>query len=729
MRRLKCVLLVIVICASMFTVARADGGFSSDDIDISDLLFGETNEDISYATPSFSDMELVAENDSLKLYFNPTGLDIFLVSNTGKVWSNVITDEYYHQESPVAEVSSQLVTVNAADKKGNVNEYILYDGSNKNISADYDIKNNKLTLDVSVANVGLSFKVIFGISKDGFYYHVPDKDIKENGGKIISLSLLQNFGASRNDEDGYVFYPDGSGAITRFGKNNNASSSLYQFPIYGSSDLTYVQLQRNWDDNIYGALLPVYGIKQTNDGLVAVVDKGAADAKINVALPGYQLDNIYRTYITYNYRSYSTTEFNNATISSLVDERTKVDRKCWYYFLDGENNNYSGMANRVREHLISKGKLGKKNNAENIPLSLNLLCGVQKNGMFTSSLEKMTTFKQAKEIVSWFNSNGADNLDVLLSGWSKGGWDTLPTAIKAESGLGGKSELKKLDNFCDNKGISLSLEADVIMADSNTGKFNARNHAVRNYFGDFFKDKTGKKYLLNATLVMDNAYKTFKNSYSDFGVSLLTVGKIAFPDYNNKNVCTTQEIINSYVSFMKKAQKDKISVSATTGNAYILPYVDMIYSLPQSDSGYTFASESVPFYQMVVHGYVQYTGVVGNTHYDFDRCVLEWVETGSAPSFILTYQKTSKLLETAYDEVFSSEYSVWKDKIIKTYKKLNSDFKEFNNETISSHEKIAEGVYRITYSNQKAVYVNYNSEPFSVGENTVEGKNYLIMGE
>ena len=65
MRRLKCILLAIVICASMFMVVKADNQFSSDDIDISDLLFGETTEDISYETPSFSDMELVAENDNV----------------------------------------------------------------------------------------------------------------------------------------------------------------------------------------------------------------------------------------------------------------------------------------------------------------------------------------------------------------------------------------------------------------------------------------------------------------------------------------------------------------------------------------------------------------------------------------------------------------------------------------------------------------------------------------
>ena len=728
MRRLKCILLSCLIALSVFTVASAQEGYSSD-IDISEFLFDDTVEDISLATPKFSDMQTVAENENLKLYFYPEGLDIYVVSDTGKVWSNVICEEYYRQQSPTPSVSSQLLSVSACDDEGNVKEYVLYDGGNSDITADCKIENEQLLMDINIEEIKLSFKLIFGIDGDGFYYHVPDKEINEAGGKLISLSILQNFGASRNDENGYIFYPDGSGSLVRFGKSNNAGSALNQLSVYGNSDVTYAQLERNRDDNIYGALLPVYGVAQTKDGFLAVIADGSADAKINLAMPGYQIPDLYRAYITYNYRSYSTTEFNKASISSLVDERTKVDRKCYFYLLSADKNNYSGMANRYRKHLTDNGILVDKNPEGDIPLSLNLLCGVQKNGIFRTTLQKMTTFEQAKKIAEWFTDNGVKNTDITLSGWSKGGWDTLPTAVKADGALGGSSGLKSLQKYCENNNINLSLEVDAILADSNTGSFNARNNAVRNYFGDFFVNKTGEKYILNAVRVMDNVYTKFSKNYPKAGLSLLTVGELALPDYNNKDVCTTQEIIDAYVSVMKRAKKDNIVLSADTGNAYILPYADFIHSLPQTDSGYTFSSESVPFYQMVIHGYIPYTGTVGNTHYDYDRCILEWIETGSIPSFILTYEETGKLLETGYDKVFTSEFSVWNEKIADTYKKYNADFADFSDETIVSHEKLREGVVKVVYSNGKSVYVNYNEQSFESGKIKVEGKAYLIVGE
>lgn len=729
MRRLKCILLTIVIALSVVTVISADEGFSSEDIDISDLIFNETVEDVSLETPAFSDMQLVAENESMKVYFYPDGLDVYVVSDTGKVWSNVLMDEYYHQEEPSASVSSQLLTVNACDKDGNVKEYILYDGSNTDISADYSVENDVLSLDVKITEINLSFKVLLGIDNDAFYYHIPDKEIKENGGKIISVIMMQNFGASRNDEDGYIFYPDGSGAVMDFNESNGTASAINQFPIYGNSDTTYVQLERNWDDNIYGALLPVFGVSQTDNGLLIVVDKGAADAKINIVMPGYQVEDVYRAYISYNYRSFSSTEFNQTTISSLVEERTKVDRKCCFYLLSGEDNNYSGMANRYRKYLIDNGTLKEKKADKSLPISLNLLCGVQKNGLLSTTLQKMTTFEQSAKIAEWLNTKVTSNSDILLSGWAQGGWDVLPTQIKAEGKLGGKSGLKRVQEYCDKTGMSLSLDVDALLANSDTGKFNARKEAVRNYFGDFFVDKTGVKYILNSTTVLNNAYTAFSKEFKGSGINLLTVGKIAFPDYNSKNVCTTEEIINSYVSVMQRAVKEGRRVSATTGNAYILPYADMIYSLPQRDSGYTFTSYSVPFYQMVVHGYVDYTGTVGNIHYDYDRCVLEWIETGSIPSYIITHEKTNKLLETEYDSIFSSEFSVWSKKIEETYKKLNEDFGALHNQTMVSHKKITNGVVKVTYSDGTEVYINYNDASYEDGSISVAGKDYLIVGE
>ena len=73
-----------------------------------------------------------------------------------------------------------------------------------------------------------------------------------------------------------------------------------------------------------------------------------------------------------------------------------------------------------------------------------------------------------------------------------------------------RCEKRVIDAFLQHENnINLSLEVDAIFANSETGNFNARNHAVRNYFGDFFTDKTGDLYILNAVKVFEDMYKKF----------------------------------------------------------------------------------------------------------------------------------------------------------------------------------------------------------------------------
>ncbi len=730
MRKFNCFLLACIILLSSAFVCSAENGGYEADIDISEFLddFGE--EDISLKTPESSEMITVAENSNLKLCFDEKGMDLFVFARDGRVWSNVITDEFLYQESPSFNISSALLSVMAADESEAVSEYTLYDGSNRDIRASASVENERLILEVSIKKAGISFSVEFGIRENGFYYTIPDKSIKEeNGGKIISISMLQNFGAVIRGENGYMFYPDGCGAIMRFDEKNGADDTLQQISVYGSSDLSFVQLERNWEDNIYGALLPVWGISTQNGGLLAIIESGEADAKINISMPGYQIKNLYRVYASFHYRTHSDMLMNDTNFSALTDKRSRSDHGCYFELLSGDENNYGGMARAYRKYLTDKKILYKHESVENTSVSLNILCGVQKNGIFGKSYCKMTTYAQARKISDYFAKSGIKGQDTVLSGWSSGGWDRIPTEIKAERKLGGKSGLEKLNAQLKKSGGRLSLDVETVIADKDTGKFNMRKDAARNYFGKFYCDKTETRYVLNAKNVISSAADKFASSFDDIGINFLTVGKLVYPNYSKGNFVSRQGIVDSYLKAMKKIGKNGGQVGVTTGNAYALSAADMIYSLPSDDSGYTFTSEKVPFYQMVVHGYIPYTGTAGNTHYDYERCVLEWVENGCVPSYILNWESTARLLKSNYNSLFSSEFSVWREKIKTTVLRLEKDFADLKAETMERHTILADGVIEVVYSDGTQVFINYNETDFELDGKNVGGKNYLIAGE
>ena len=77
-------------------------------------------------------------------------------------------------------------------------------------------------------------------------------------------------------------------------------------------------------------------------------------------------------------------------------------------------------------------------------------------------------------------------------------------------------------------------------------------------------------------------------------------------------------------------------VAVNQGNAYVLDRVSRIRRAPGGDSSFFFADETVPFYQMVLHGIVPYTTDPGNIGPDFAGQKLKWVEFGSEPVFLLT---------------------------------------------------------------------------------------------
>ncbi len=87
MRRIKCVFLVLFMLASTALCVSAD----MDDNDLSNYLsfYGdsESGTKISLEMPLLADMELVADNGRLSLYYYQDGADVYLINNaTGKIW-------------------------------------------------------------------------------------------------------------------------------------------------------------------------------------------------------------------------------------------------------------------------------------------------------------------------------------------------------------------------------------------------------------------------------------------------------------------------------------------------------------------------------------------------------------------------------------------------------------------------------------------------------------------
>lgn len=188
-----------------------------------------------------------------------------------------------------------------------------------------------------------------------------------------------------------------------------------------------------------------------------------------------------------------------------------------------------------------------------------------------------------------------------------------------------------------------------------------------------------------------------------------------------------QAFVDHWQAIWKDMRDADRSVAVQGGNQYALAWASWLSDIPQSDSGNVLADEAVPFFQMVVSGSIPYTGQAGNEAYDLDIQRLKWLEYGYTPYFELTWEDPLLLKDTAYNQLFSSQYADWKTLLESVYKEFAITLKPIAGQKMQAHEKLAPDVYRVTYENGAVALVNYTDSAVQAGDVTVPAKGYRIV--
>ena len=123
------------------------------------------------------------------------------------------------------------------------------------------------------------------------------------------------------------------------------------------------------------------------------------------------------------------------------------------------------------------------------------------------------------------------------------------------------------------------------------------------------------------------------------------------------------------------------------GNAFTLPYVDVVTNMALESSQYVKASESIPFMGMVLHGSKVLTGTPANMEGDINEAILHAIENGAGMYFILSYQNTAELKENfRLSKYYSVNYDIWKNDLAEYYTTLNEATKDLQTSYIVDHE-------------------------------------------
>ncbi len=668
----------------------------------------------------------VLENEWLTLYFTPdyNGLCVQDHRN-GRQWYSQVQESQIPEGTRVnktwAKRGQSLFLLNYTDVQAATGNVVMTDTVAGEPVKTTEIQNEAFRLTFDFETLGLKLALEFRLEEDSLLVTIPFDSIEERNVNVITRVALLPFLGSANDwEDGYILYPNGCGELYRFKEEKYRTNALSTFtlPVY-SPHITQaagfplgVETDMNVDSSAFVANLPAFGLKKGDAAMAAVIEAGDEDSDIVVNPGGVSLP-VNNAYVNLVYRNNYGTRGQQINVggstelsyvSLLTDREIRSgDRKVRYVFLTEKDADYSGMARAVRKSYQERGILTRLEDAPDV--CLDVFCTVEQQQVLTKEMLTFTTFAQARQMVEWFLEQGYD-LTVNVKGWGSKGILGYPVYTPAAASSGGEKELAELAEFCAEHQVGLKLQVNPVKLKEGNDGFLPLTNAARDGNDYIYSIAVGKKtyYLQNHAFATEQLKKlrAYQQRTGASGLTFEDLGSYLFDDFAGGTLMRSD-----YVDLWQNALTEEDALIG--GNGCMLGTVSLLREIPEQSSLISLGDESVPFYQMVVHGSVAYTGQPVNLFYDDVGQLLKMVEYGYTPCFELTGEGVSRLSSTDYQMLFSARFDTWKDEIAD----YAADFIEWSEQigtrSFTEHRQLSANVYESVFEDVR-VLVNYGSE-------------------
>lgn len=572
---------------------------------------------------------------------------------------------------------------------------------------------------------------------------------------LYSINVLPHIGASPTGNDGYIFIPDGAGALI---DTKVATGVQYARDMYGTDhSVAYGLTQHEYQDPMDRYLkerlyMPVFGLKEDDKAFMAVIEEGhgMARVKANTASNINPYAKVSSEYVLlpYGQISLTTTERTvelerraRGEIKAYASSLPNEDIVIRYTFLTGDEANYVGMALRFQEHLVNKYSLTRINPKEDVPFYLELAGAipVRKSimGIPRDVITPLTTFGQAQDIASELVQNQVKNIQVRYLGWREGGmWPPMPIRARLENRLGSKEDFDKLVSFAADNDIGFYPDMDFLnIFDDEIIKVDLKRDVAQSLNRQpvwMIRDNLDFAYVV-APLKLDGMIQKFMVDYQQFNISGLSLGDLGSQinsDFNLSNpVSRADSLVINQDAMQRLSEEYKLDLMINKANIYALPYASHLVNIPLTSNNYNIVSRSVPFYQIVMHGYVHYAGYPLNYAADYDYAVLKMVETGAAPYFSWMHAEGTVVKETLFHHLFPNHYRDWLERAVHTYQEVNAVLGQVQGQRIIDHQMLAENLYMTSYENGLSVVVNYSQDTVDYRGIEIEGMSFKLIRE
>jgi len=573
---------------------------------------------------------------------------------------------------------------------------------------------------------GFELSVAYAVHDDFLEVTVPEAGIVESGEQqntLVSLDVLAFLGATQDGEEGYIVFPDGSGALMHYTSPRPEAVQEISVPIYGDEQISLRQSGSFHET----APLPVFGLVSGEAAFAAIVTQGDFDARIAVGRSGKTIPYNH-AWASFVYRRQGQFSLTGGQPTWLYEPNLAGgDRQIRYCFLTGESANYVGIATRYRDFLVHER--GVRRLDDDVPLmSLDFFMGVERRTWFLRDLVKMTKFADVQEMLDDLASAGVSRLDVTVDGWNEGGsMARYPQRLPVEARLGGADGLRALADAVHARGQRLFLTDNYLVVLPEGRGALPYSDAMRGVDG--LPLRQGEFFLLNPQVALLKFALRDIPRMADLGANGLRLNYFAgltVPDTNDRYPLSRESFAASWMQIAALAREQFGAVAMSGGNSYAIPHADRLDWVPLDSTHYDLFDETIPFYQIVAHGLVLYDGQPFNLMNDGQRTFLRQVEYGAIPHFVLTHENSALLTRTFANEHWSTQYSFWRDEVVRQYRAVET-LAPLANQFIVAHARLAEGVYETVYEDGTRVVVSYNTSPTALESATVPALDFVVV--
>ena len=415
----------------------------------------------------------------------------------------------------------------------------------------------------------------YTLEDSGLVVNLPANGIRFNEAlyRLDNIEILPYMGAGMNPNEGYTFFPDGSGTIFDFqkiailGTRQQVSGKVY------GQDYAYHEVSGQYEEIIR---YPVFGIYEKEQLTKTVKNENGED----VTVP-YEKDRGYLAIVEEgdslielsSYHGGPTSEYNTIklkvfprptdsyiladsisvggsnepitvvskrkytgnykiryimlTDTDVAKEATEAGKKSEAYY----EPSYVGMAKAYREYLYKNGLLkdiDPKMIEKDIPLYIETFGALETTEKFLSIpinvMTPLTTFADVQRIYKDLSGEkvGITNVNFILKGFTKGGMTrpSVPYNLKWENVVSKDMDFEELTDYAKKEGFGLFPDFDFVFSSSDTlfDGLNLDKHAVKT-IDDRYSSKreysaTKHTYVSYYELALSPAY--FSHFYEKF---------------------------------------------------------------------------------------------------------------------------------------------------------------------------------------------------------------------